>query len=29
VRLRKAMGLPLRKGEPLFDKDFPETLPIK
>ena len=29
VRLRKAMGLPLRKNEPLFDKDFPKTLPIK
>ena len=29
VRLRKAMGLPLRKGEPLFDDQFEEGLPIK
>ena len=29
VRLRKAMGLPLRKNEPLFDKQFPKGLPVK
>ena len=29
VRLRKAMGLPLRKGEVLFDDQFKKGLPIK
>ena len=29
VRLRKAMGLPLRQGEPLFDDKFKKGLPIK